>query len=353
MRTALNQTCMAGRPRVFTRDFIARGFTLVELLVVIAIIGILIALLLPAVQAAREAARRLQCSNQLKQIGVSSLSHHDAHGHFPTNGWGYIWIGDPDRGFGRNQPGGWIYNSLPFMEQQQLHDMQSGQTGAERLGAGSKVISTPVGTFNCPSRRASLAYPAQSGLPHFRTPNYAANSDVLARSCYAGNGGDVMTDPSYAGSGFTSSGPTSHSQGESAQWQDGLDKIASMATGIFFAGSQVQIRDISDGTAHTYLAGEKYLDSQHYNTGMGAGDNESMYMGDNGDIVRWADPTYMPSQDTAGANFYMMFGSAHPGAFNVVMCDGSVHSINYEIEFETHRCLHNRKDGQPIDKSQL
>ena len=81
-----------------------RGFTLIELLVVLAIIGVLIALILPAVQAAREAARSAQCKNNLKQIGVAALNHVDAHKCLPTGGWGYHWIGDPDRGFGQGQP---------------------------------------------------------------------------------------------------------------------------------------------------------------------------------------------------------------------------------------------------------
>src|SRR5690242_9173257 len=99
------------------------AFTLVELLVVIAIIGVLVALLLPAVQAARESARRTQCINQLKELTLGGMNHEGAMKHFPTGGWGIKWVGDADRGYGQQQPGGWIYNILPFIEQRAKHDM--------------------------------------------------------------------------------------------------------------------------------------------------------------------------------------------------------------------------------------
>ena len=101
----------------------SRGFTLVELLVVIAIIGILVALLLPAVQAAREAARRAQCQNHLKQMALGMLNHESANKFLPVAGWCAVRSGDPDEGYGRDQPGGWPYNLLSYIEEQALHDL--------------------------------------------------------------------------------------------------------------------------------------------------------------------------------------------------------------------------------------
>jgi len=162
-----------------------RAFTLVELLVVIAIIGVLVALLLPAVQAAREAARRSQCANNLKQVGLALQNHHDAFKYLPSGGWGWKWMADPDRGSGEKQPGSWAYSILPFMEAQAIHDIGKGTTGAAKKDALARLASTPLPGYYCPSRRASRTYPNRNAGS---SDQYNANSpSELARTDYAGN----------------------------------------------------------------------------------------------------------------------------------------------------------------------
>ena len=155
------------------------GFTLVELLVVIAIIGVLVALLLPAVESVRESARRAICSNNLHQLGLGCLQHESAQGFLPTGGWGYFRAGDPDRGFGGRQPGGWHYNILPYIDLQQLHDMSkigsysnylgAVVTAANKSQAAVPQAGMPVAVFNCPTRRKLMAFPCYPTRTTWRT----------------------------------------------------------------------------------------------------------------------------------------------------------------------------------------
>ncbi len=132
------------------------AFTLVELLVVITIIGVLMGLLLPAVQMVRETGRRTQCLNNLKQFGVAAQSHLTTQGYFPSSGWGATYTGDPDAGFGTNQPGGWLYNVLPYLQMSDIHDLSKGETGtASKMTDMAVLRSTVVPMALCPSRRTA------------------------------------------------------------------------------------------------------------------------------------------------------------------------------------------------------
>jgi len=304
------------------------GFTLVELLVVIAIIGILIALLLPAVQAAREAARRTQCANQLKQIALGCLSHESAHRYMPTGGWEWRWVGDPDAGFGVSQPGGWFYNILPYIEQQAIFDMgRDGKAPKTNVihSDTNKMITIVLPGFICPSRRAAKLYPdyKDGGWNYNRQPGGVARSD------YAANGGTRLGN------------------------QHPTHQIINRDDGIMFRLSEVPLADIRDGASNTYLAGEKHLNPDSYETDADPGDNTSLFQGHDWDVVRWGNTSYLPLRDTAGTAASYHFGSAHAGAFFMAFCDGSVRGIAYEIDGSLHGRLANRKDLQVIDASAL
>ena len=316
------------------------GFTLVELLVVIAIIAILVSILLPAVNSAREAARRTQCMNHLRQLGLGVVIHENTYGHFPSGGWGHAWVGLPDRGAGKAQPGGWGYNVLPFIEESALHDLGSGGDVATRREGSAKRLQTVVDIFYCPTRREARVYPAVSA--HTRRPRETDPVEFVARNDYAANSGDTFGDFSF--------GPSSLDQGDSPtyRWTD-----MSRMTGLMHMRSTIEIREVKDGTSKTYFVGEKYLNPDQYHNGRAPGDNEAAYMGAGQDMNRWTEVGLPPTRDQAGLGASKRFGSAHASGLNMMFCDGSVRFMPYDIDRENHRRFGNRKDGQTVDMAEM
>ena len=338
---------------MMTRSKAVRGkesaFTLVELLVVIAIIATLIGLLLPAVQSAREAARRTQCQNNLKQLALGAINHHDSRRIFPSGGWGWAWVGDADRGFGEDQPGGWLFSVLPFIEEQGLYD-QAGDGDRTRItqqqmAGARRTVTSPIKSLTCPSRRAPVTYPKPTDGTFVannatRNPN---GGNVAGRGDYAMNSGDENVSE-------TSSGPASLGQAASFAWcNDRLGKrvgscgLARMFSGISFCRSEVAVKDIPDGTSHTYMIGEKYLNPANYATGLDPADNETWCTGANNDNYRTGFSA--PMRDRSGVAHSTAFGSAHAASWVMAYADGHVKPLSFDISPSVQRGASHRADG--------
>jgi prepilin-type N-terminal cleavage/methylation domain-containing protein/prepilin-type processing-associated H-X9-DG protein len=368
--------CFSHTPAV-PRRAERRGFTLVELLVVIAIIGILIALLLPAIQAARESARRIQCKNNLKQMGLAIQNHLSAFRTFPAGGWGWDWVGDPERGFGKRQPGGWAFSLLAFEEEKTIWSYGKGislaSNPAGKQSAAWKQMHTPINIYYCPSRpRVGILLPWRGGgssWPHDAAESTGKSPSSTDPATFVNKGDYAVNEGSGAIGTYEFQGAPDYKTGDNAGVEGSLGTSTSWGSGLWpnpgnyngpcFIRSELTIAQIKDGTSKTLIIGEKFLTIDEYNTGGNPADNESITTGFDNDNVRVADPAYPPVQDTLSTNPHLngvtqkQYGSAHSGGFNAVFCDSSVHQLDYEIDLTVFQNVCARNDGKTVDMSNI
>lgn len=340
------------------------AFTLVELLAVVAIIGILLGLLLPAVQAAREAARSTECKNNLRQLSVALHHHHDVQKCFPSGGWGYRWMPDPDIGAGRNQPGSWIYGVLDYLEQPSLRQGSVSNIPSDAYMA--QLVATPLSVLNCSSRRAGLL-PVTIPIDYNNlSPERSFQIDMAVKSDYGGcmGGGEPTGDSTIFDRGEPRDGPGPDTAEEAKEWEkvdvaNGLNRWqgqhAGAANGSIIARYPIALRQISDGASNTYLIGERLIETDHYDSGHATNDDQNAYVGFDRDNQVSARYTPFPDvhswelnrlTSAVGQGLGFHFGSAHPSTFHISMCDGSVQGINYDVDLSVHRAAGSRDEAE-------
>jgi prepilin-type N-terminal cleavage/methylation domain-containing protein/prepilin-type processing-associated H-X9-DG protein len=312
-----------------------RAFTLIELLVVIAIIAVLIGLLLPAVQRVREAANRIKCQNNLKQMALGMHNAHDTYGFIVSGGWGWFWGPCPGRGVGKNQPGGWLYSTLPFVEQDALFQLGSAATtDADRKAAVSRVFATSLPIYNCPTRRTGGPFTNSGGFDYNGNFAGTVQPPQMARTDYAANCGSQNQNEIDAG-------PATLAQGDSGSFNWNMTDVGvnPTFTGLVYRRSQVKFLDIARGSTNVVLFGEKNVNSIKYLTGNDPGDNEGMYCGFDNDTMRC---TWDPPLLDTNADNSRRFGSAHTAGCNISFGDGSVRVVSYDIDTKTFYLMGDR-----------
>ena len=294
----------------------------------------------------------MQCANNLKQFSLGVLQHVNSQQQYPTGGWGWWWVGDPDRGIGKRQTGGWIYNVLPYIEENKIYLLpqdgdQYNLTDRQKAGANA-MTKTILPIANCPSRRPCTLFPKPSGSTGvaYNAADNDPDGNVSARGDYAINCGDQCFDEYFPG-------PETLAQGNAPSFWVNIHKQynidISKCSGISFERSEIIPDQVRDGTSCTIMLGEKYLNPDYYTSGLKFYDNESVYTGFNNDNFRSAFSP--PTRDCQGLTDPLLFGSAHAYNCNFVFCDGSIRQIGYSVDPTVFACLGNRADGHNVDES--
>jgi prepilin-type N-terminal cleavage/methylation domain-containing protein len=337
----------ARKPSRVVRRFSPRGFTLVELLVVIAIIGILVALLLPAIQAAREAARRAQCQNHLKNLGLALQNYHAATKHFPK---GFV-----STGSGAIEAWAWSTFLLPYLEEQAIFDqmrpaeeyivpVDANRTGkrnlADMLAAGKAgktaelvPLQTPIPVFRCPSDSTPPLIPV--GNPVDPTVNRSTDTGTWERhfnGMYAPTGFQPSTSNYVASKGTIDAGCDGALVG--GQWV--INQPRCNNTGVFFGNSAISMKHITDGTSKTFAIGErdKFCLAATW-IGVRNPFGPDMWSS-NWALAHVASPHGKLNYPLTGNHDTCTegFSSAHSGGGFFAFCDGSVHFISDDIDFD-------------------
>jgi prepilin-type N-terminal cleavage/methylation domain-containing protein/prepilin-type processing-associated H-X9-DG protein len=307
------------------------AFTLIELLVVIAIIGILIALLLPAVQKIREAAARIQCQNNLKQLGLAVHNYHDANNSLP-----------PAR-VGRDAYATWPVLIAPYVEQQNFYNLWD-ITRTYQLQPNPLARTQTLKIFFCPSRRSPMLSPASENGVSGTDGNGHLDSACGDYACCDGDGWNRNT--AQARGAMIAPMLTNPNVGDNNPYPARITGFRSVTT----------FNAISDGLSNTLLIGEKHV--RIGGLGLAADGDEAYYSGYNYDTAQRSAGWYIdgagvrqnkPLMKPTDAASTIRFGSWHTGLCNFVFCDGSVHSLPVNIDIETLRRLADRNDGLPVD----
>ena len=370
-----------------TTSRLKQAFTLVELLVVIAIIGVLVALLLPAVQAAREAARRTQCLNQLRQMGIAMQNHVDTFGSFPTGGnqpnpniRNYVsgTMTSPGTPNGPNKQGlGAFYQILPYLEQNAL----------KGITTQTQLQSSVVPLYNCPSRRAPAPADTSSSSTAPILTDYAT-AQPATLPCGGSSYDPLALWPMESNAQF---GPAIRSfwcgPGPGGQWGD-----TSAETGAHFGGviirtpwvldspatatssaqghfipdfpKAIKPRRITDGLSNTMVVGEKFVRVDLYGGG-GVSDDRGWSDGWDPDNIRFTGVPPISDADSGicnnsnvairrscegvgGSIPVIWFGSAHPSGINTTFADASGHFLSFDIDHLVFNALGTRDFGDSV-----